>query len=618
MNGSEDESGFRRYNFRNLMIVLSVLYLFLVFSGWVLYNNFRHKMIDEIKYELISVANMKNREICHWREERIKNLSILQNEVFGLRVKRTVENPDDPRIQNEMLDWLKKFEENYGYSRVCIHNFEGTEIISTQPGESHMPDEIESYYERIFGKNEILFEDFYFDMHQKKIYLPLVAGMFDFTGNKKAVGILIAKLDPSDYLLPLLKEWPGNRKTTNSFLYRLKNDNTVLMDFGTVQNEDLPLIDQNLTEDVFKESHDNRNIEYFTYTSKIHNTPWYLLVQIEKNEALAPLKSSLAGIILVLALIIILFTVGIYHFYKKQTYDHLKEIAAKSFELEQSEERYRGMFENTHAIMFIVDPENGQIIDANPAAVQKYGWTRDELKSMNVSDINTLSHEKSVEKVREVADGKRRYFVFQHKKKNGEIIDVELFSGTVEFSGKKVLYSIVHDITEKLAEIETGRRKLLGLIEALKELTGSKTEKEIEAIFDEWAVRLVNAKNSKIFFRSNSRFEPSSKDMIANVWGKEYDPSEIDIEIFKTLSDSVFIAFENVKLYSEMDDKVKSRTNELTEKTTELEKRTKELEDHNEKLIHFQHLFNEREFRIKELKDRIKELENKYEKNSSD
>ena len=98
---------------------------------------------------------------------------------------------------------------------------------------------------------------------------------------------------------------------------------------------------------------------------------------------------------------------------------------------------------------------------------------------------------------------------------------------------------------------------------------------------------------------------------LGNYWSYEYEPTNLEIELLKTLADAASKAFENVRLYAEMDDKVKSRTKELTEKTAELEKRTKELEDYNEKLIHFQHLFNEREFRIKELKDRVKEFENR-------
>ena len=47
--------------------------------------------------------------------------------------------------------------------------------------------------------------------------------------------------------------------------------------------------------------------------------------------------------------------------------------------LKESEEHYRTLFENRHTPMLVIDPESGQIIDANPAASVFYGWERAEL-----------------------------------------------------------------------------------------------------------------------------------------------------------------------------------------------------------------------------------------------
>ncbi|HRX48757.1 MAG TPA: PAS domain S-box protein, partial [Spirochaetota bacterium] len=51
----------------------------------------------------------------------------------------------------------------------------------------------------------------------------------------------------------------------------------------------------------------------------------------------------------------------------------------------ESESRYRSLFENNQSVMLIIDPSDGRIVDANEAAVKYYGWSRDELKSMNIN-----------------------------------------------------------------------------------------------------------------------------------------------------------------------------------------------------------------------------------------
>lgn len=117
--------------------------------------------------------------------------------------------------------------------------------------------------------------------------------------------------------------------------------------------------------------------------------------------------------------------------------------------LRESESRYRQMFEKNRALKLLIDPENGAIIDANPAACEFYGYTIEELKAKKISDINTLSAELLPDKLTQAASEKRSFFVFQHQLASGEIRDVEIHSSPIDLAGRKILYSIVHDITER-------------------------------------------------------------------------------------------------------------------------------------------------------------------------
>jgi len=69
-------------------------------------------------------------------------------------------------------------------------------------------------------------------------------------------------------------------------------------------------------------------------------------------------------------------------------------LVRKNHELQESEQSYRLQFAKNSSIMLLVDPKsNGLIIDANEAALQFYGYSRTELLSLHISDINQLSHE---------------------------------------------------------------------------------------------------------------------------------------------------------------------------------------------------------------------------------
>ncbi|HPI19336.1 MAG TPA: PAS domain S-box protein, partial [Candidatus Kapabacteria bacterium] len=115
--------------------------------------------------------------------------------------------------------------------------------------------------------------------------------------------------------------------------------------------------------------------------------------------------------------------------------------------IKESEERYRSLFENNHAVMMIIDPKNGEIIEVNPAAVKFYRWSREELLQKKISEINILS-ENDVQKEMNLAQQeKRNCFIFKHLIADGTFRDVEVYSGPITINEKPLLYSVIHDIT---------------------------------------------------------------------------------------------------------------------------------------------------------------------------
>src|SRR5437763_13029542 len=117
--------------------------------------------------------------------------------------------------------------------------------------------------------------------------------------------------------------------------------------------------------------------------------------------------------------------------------------------LRESERRYRQMFENNRAVQLLIDPDTGRIVDANVAAAEFYGWDIDTLRTMHLWQINTLGEKAVRTEMANVASQQRSYFVFRHRLANGEVRDVEVHSGPIVAGGRTLLYSIIHDITER-------------------------------------------------------------------------------------------------------------------------------------------------------------------------
>lgn len=115
----------------------------------------------------------------------------------------------------------------------------------------------------------------------------------------------------------------------------------------------------------------------------------------------------------------------------------------------ESEERFRKLFENHSAVKLLIDADTGKIVDANNAAVKFYGWPKNQLLQMRISDINILPVGQIKEAIEKVKNEKRVQFEFQHRLADGSIRDVEVFSSCIEIKGKTMLHSVIHDITER-------------------------------------------------------------------------------------------------------------------------------------------------------------------------
>jgi diguanylate cyclase (GGDEF)-like protein/PAS domain S-box-containing protein len=131
----------------------------------------------------------------------------------------------------------------------------------------------------------------------------------------------------------------------------------------------------------------------------------------------------------------------------------------------ESEELYRQMFQKNYAIKLLIDPATGAIVDANAAAADFYGYSRADLLRANITRINTLTPQETAAEMAHAKREQRHYFLFRHRLASGEVRDVEVHSSPVDVGGQVLLYSIIHDITER-RQAESTLRFQKSLLEA--------------------------------------------------------------------------------------------------------------------------------------------------------
>ena len=156
-------------------------------------------------------------------------------------------------------------------------------------------------------------------------------------------------------------------------------------------------------------------------------------------------------------------------------------------DLVESEQKYRDLFHENSAVRIVIDVETGDLFDANPAACSFYGYTREQLLSMNVTVINGMPIDLVLSILETAYQKKRNYFQAVHKRSNGELRDVEIFNGPININQRRYLNCIVHDITqrkemeEKLIASETRYREIFYNNSAAQILVNSDTLAIVDA-----------------------------------------------------------------------------------------------------------------------------------------
>jgi len=142
------------------------------------------------------------------------------------------------------------------------------------------------------------------------------------------------------------------------------------------------------------------------------------------------------------------------------------EVSERTFQmLGESEERFHKMFSEHNAVMMLLDPDTGDIIDANKSAIDFYGYSADDFKNMSIQQITLLSDAESAEVRAKAVCGEQSYFVTRHKLLSGVIKDVEVHTSSIKLMHQDVLFNIVHDISErnKLMEEQSRSAQLAAL-----------------------------------------------------------------------------------------------------------------------------------------------------------
>ena len=125
--------------------------------------------------------------------------------------------------------------------------------------------------------------------------------------------------------------------------------------------------------------------------------------------------------------------------------------------MEESERRYRTLFDANPYPMWVVDAKTLAFLAVNEAAIRLYGYSKEEFLALSAEQIRP---EEDIDDLKKAFEDPANYRsrIWRHRKKNGEVIPVKITSFNLDFGGRRARLGVIEDLTERMQAEERARQ----------------------------------------------------------------------------------------------------------------------------------------------------------------
>ncbi len=454
-----------------------VLIFFLITFGIValcslyLYNYSRNYHDEAVK-QLVSITELKKREIVQWRKDRTRDASLfINNTDFSGSAARFISNRADTEARKYLLNWIGKVNDTYGYRGIDIYDGIYRKVISYPRDQETEPAVFSDKHIGMLKSGEIVFNDFYRDRNNKKIYLMIFVPVFH---KGKPACTLTMRIDPEEHIYPLIRHWPVPSRSAETLLVRREGDYAVFLNevrFSKnsalnlrlpLTREDIPSVRGALGFEGVMDGTDYRGIEVTSSVRHIPDSAWIIVARIDKSEINEPLVKWFF-IIIAVAVLLIAITGGVLIFLRKQKNlqlyrNHLNAMEQISFS-EKEKRVFSEALEQSLNEIYIFDSETYIFRTVNRGGQENTGYTIEELRKMTPLDLNSdFTEEQLAELIKPLIDGDENIVTFDtfFIRKNGSTYpakvhlsinrDEKLFIGTViDITANKQMVTVLEE-----------------------------------------------------------------------------------------------------------------------------------------------------------------------------
>jgi PAS domain S-box-containing protein len=336
-----------------LLLLFLVLAAGIITAGYLFYRSYARNFRGEVERGLSSIAELKVGQLVQWRKERLMDASFLyRNPGFSALVSRYLRNPADAGAHDGLQAWLENYIGYYQYDRAFLLDARGVERMSAPETPNRIASIISRRTSEILRSGQPVIQDFYRSENDGKIYLSVLAPIFDEQERDLPLGVVVLLIDPATYLYPFIQQWPAPSRTAETLLVRREGDealflnelrfrkNSALNLRVPLDKGDVPAVKAALGQKGIVEGVDYRGVPVVADVRGIPDSPWFLVARMDTTEAFKPMRERRWLIIGLVAVLLFGAGTGAGLIWRQQRLRFFRERLAAAETLRLSYERF--------------------------------------------------------------------------------------------------------------------------------------------------------------------------------------------------------------------------------------------------------------------------------------
>lgn len=444
-----------------LIIIFVILSIGILTTGYLYYKNQGKYITKEKQQELAAIIALKIDQIISWRQERIDYASTIMDDPFlAIRVRDFIKGRTKPILKKQIIERLTALT-SFQYQSLTLIDPQGNVRLSVPTSMQGLTPYVKSLASQAMQAQKVVFSDLYRD-EDSKVMLSVLTPLLVIQGNKKVtIGVVLIRIEPYQFLYPLLKSWPTPSLTGETELVRQEGNEVVFLnELRHRPNNPLtlsfPLDSPKLVAAMIArgktgivEGIDYRDVPVLAAAGRIPDSPWFLIAKIDADEIYAPLKKLSREVVLLLFTLIGTAGICVAYFQRNQQIRFYR----RQYEAERGRralaQRYEYLTRFANDIILVTN-QSLRIVEANDRAVTSYSYTRDELLNLHLIDLYPPGSEQVLDTLmRHVEEKSGLIFEAMQQRKDRTTFPVEVSLRLLEVEGEKLFQEIIRDITER-------------------------------------------------------------------------------------------------------------------------------------------------------------------------